>query len=152
VLGFATFALALQPNNEIIKGKFLKNVIKDILPGALTILFFNLILYLLKSIEGFTTLQDKSVFATIGSLITTGIMWFVLLEASRPFNWFRKIVFAIVTTAILLSLIINHNFFGVNFDNFVIADWLLFIVMIQAIYPMMKLVSLILVKLRIIKS
>lgn len=152
ILGFATFALALQPNNEIIKGRFLKNVIKDILPGALTIFFFNLILYLLKGAEPFITLQNKETFATIGSLVTTAIMWFVLLEASRPFNWFRKIVFSIVTVAIIASLFIKSSFFAVNFVDLEVADWLLFIVMLQAIYPMMKLVSLVLVKLKIIKN
>ena len=152
ILGFATFALALQPNNEIIKGKFLKNVIKDILPGALTILFFNLILYLMKNLEGFATLQNKEVFATIGSLVTTAIMWFVLLEASRPFNWFRKIVFSIVTIAVISSLLIKPDMFLVDFTQLAIVDWLVFIVMLQAIYPMMKLISLVLVKLRIIKN
>ncbi|HKM29672.1 MAG TPA: HAD-IC family P-type ATPase, partial [Bacilli bacterium] len=152
ILGIATFALALQPNNEIIKGKFLKNVIKEILPGAITILFFNLSLYLLKKYEAFEFLTDKNTFATIGSLVTTGIMWFVLLDASRPFNWFRKIVFSIVTAAIIISLALKQSLFGVDLGSFGISEWLLFIVMLQAIYPMMKLISLLLVKLRIIKN
>ncbi len=33
ILGFATTCLSLQPNNDIIKGKFLSNVIRGILPA-----------------------------------------------------------------------------------------------------------------------
>jgi hypothetical protein len=79
-------------------------------------------------------------------------MWFVLLEASRPFNWFRKIVFSIVTIAVISSLLIKPDMFLVDFTQLAIVDWLVFIVMLQAIYPMMKLISLVLVKLRIIKN
>lgn len=43
VLGFPSMYLALQRNRQIVKGKFLSNVIKSTLPGALTIVILHLI-------------------------------------------------------------------------------------------------------------
>ena len=152
ILGFATFFLALQPNTEIIKGKFLKNVIKEILPGALAILIYNLVLYFLKGIQAFEALSEPTVFATVGSLVTTAIMLIVLFEACRPFNWFRKTIFAVVTIGILISLIFFSPVFGMNFAGMKLAEILLLIIMLQAAYPTIRVVSYLLTKLRIIKG
>ena len=152
VLGFATFCLALQPNTEIIKGKFLKNVVKNILPGAFTILIYNLVLHFLKGISTFQALANPSVFATVGALVMTVVMLMVLFEACKPFNWFRKIIFAIVVVGMLIGLFFFSQTFGMNFVDMKITEILLLIIMIQAAYPVMWCVSFILNKLKIIRN
>ena len=46
-IGLPSFVLALEPNNREVQGKFLFNVLKGALPGALTILIISLIVFLL---------------------------------------------------------------------------------------------------------
>jgi len=43
-IGIPAFFLALQPNTDLVKGKFLSNVIKSTIPGAFTVIILHLIL------------------------------------------------------------------------------------------------------------
>lgn len=153
ILGFATTCLSLQPNNDIIKGKFLSNVIRGILPAAITILLFNLILYFLKDIPGFEVLiDDKDAFVTIASIVNTTVMLVTFYDACRPFNWFRKIVFSSTIVIILLAVAFKPMTFGIDFgaiNN--VTSILLLVVLLQFVHPMMMGVSYIFKKLRIIR-
>lgn len=153
ILGFATTCLSLQPNNDIIKGKFLSNVIRGILPAAVTILLFNLILYFLKDIPGFEVLiDDKDAFVTIASIVNTTVMLVTFYDACRPFNWFRKIVFSSTIVIILLAVAFKPMTFGIDFgaiNN--VTSILLLVVLLQFVHPMMMGVSYIFKKLRIIR-
>lgn len=153
ILGFATTCLSLQPNNDIIKGKFLSNVIRGILPAAVTILLFNLILYFLKDIPGFeVSIDDKDAFVTIASIVNTTVMLGTFYDACRPFNWFRKIVFSSTIVIILLAVAFKPMTFGIDFgaiNN--VTSILLLVVLLQFVHPMMMGVSYIFKKLRIIR-
>lgn len=153
ILGFATTCLSLQPNNDIIKGKFLSNVIRGILPAAVTILLCNLILYFLKDIPGFEVLiDDKDAFVTIASIVNTTVMLVTFYDACRPFNWFRKIVFSSTIVIILLAVAFKPMTFGIDFgaiNN--VTSILLLVVLLQFVHPMMMGVSYIFKKLRIIR-
>ncbi len=96
-LGIPAFILALQPNHEIVKGKFLPNVLKSTLPGALTVVFFHLILIFLRTFPGFESLKNNSqVYTTITTIITTTVVMIVLFQMSKPFNWFRKLLYTLM--------------------------------------------------------
>ncbi|MGD9886342.1 MAG: HAD-IC family P-type ATPase [Bacilli bacterium] len=102
-LGVPAFVLALQPNHEIVKGKFLTNVLKSTLPGALTVVFFHLLLILLRPLPGFESLQNNpEVYTTITTIITTAVVMIVLFQMSRPFNWFRKLLYTLMLAGCLV--------------------------------------------------
>lgn len=149
ILGFATMCLSLQPNREIVKGKFLSNVFKQILPGAITILIYQLIIFFAQKFgmyfsndglwfPGLT--QGENVFVTMSTLMTTFIMLFVLYNACKPFNWFRKIVFSVVIIAIACFLLVPSltAFVKLDFSEFGNSEWLLMIIMFLSIYPIMN--------------
>ncbi|MBQ6817054.1 MAG: HAD-IC family P-type ATPase [Bacilli bacterium] len=149
ILGFATLCLSLQPNREIVKGKFLSNVFKQILPGAITILVYQLIIFFAQkfgmyySEDGLWFVQltkGENVFVTMSTLITTFVMLFVLYNACKPFNWFRKIVFSIVLVAIAALLFVPglKGLVALDFSNFGNSEWLLMVILILAIYPIMQ--------------
>lgn len=148
IVGFATFALALQPNRAIVKGKFLKNVIRDIIPGAVTILFFNIILYVVKDIRVgeakellFVNLRDENVYLTIAALIDTMIMLIVLYESCKPFNWYRKAVFGIVVVGALLFVVfLGTRIMELGFGSFGNTEWLLLIILLLLAQPMITFV------------
>lgn len=153
ILGIATSFLALQPNNDIVKGKFLSNVIRGILPGAVSIVLFNLILFFVKDIPGFELLSENNdAFVTIAAILNTTVMLMILFDACRPFNWFRKLVFSLSTVLMLAAVLYKPEIFGLNFlaiNN--VTSILLLLVLLQFTYPLMWLVSFIFKKLRIIR-
>jgi len=157
IAGFATFALALQPNREIVKGKFLPNVLREILPGALTILIFNMGLYLIQDITFndeiiFRELSEPEVFLTLASIIDTIIMLMVLFNTCRPFNWYRKIVFGVTAVLVTAGIVFGHLVIdnGLLYDTFGATEWLLLIIILLLAYPVMRAVQYILTVLRIV--
>ncbi len=160
ILGVGTFCLSIQPNRDIVKGKFIKNVVREILPGALTILLFQLILFFTQMIRfkgdySFLALAyspDQIVFSTISAIITTVIMLYVFYKACKPFNWYRKIVFSIVFVIIILMFTIPNlrSLILLDFTYFSITEWLLMIILLFAISPVVRLVRMLLVYLRLI--
>ena len=149
ILGFATLCLSLQPNREIVKGKFLSNVFRQILPGVITILVYQLIIFFAQKFGMYYSdsglwfpqlTKDANVFVTLSTLITTFVMLFVLYNACKPFNWFRKIVFSIVLVAIAALLFVPglKGLVALDFSNFSNSEWLLAIIMILAINPIMN--------------
>lgn len=108
VIGIPSFFLALQPNNEKIKGKFISNLLSKSLPGAL-ILFINVIACYLFDL----TLGTDGQFQTMASLSITFVGLLVLFKLCKPFDVFRGIMFAsmIALCAIVLSFSVFYTFF-----------------------------------------
>lgn len=159
ILAFATFFLAIQPNTDIVRGKFFINVFKQTLPGALTVLFYQMILFFaqmikVKGVALFPQLYDSTtgVFPTMAAFLTTMIMVFVLLAACRPFNWYRKLVLGSVVAIMSLVILIPQlrNFINFNFDGFGNTEWLLLIILVQAINPVMILIKHLLIVFHIV--
>lgn len=102
----ATF-LALQQNREIVKGKFLPNVVKSTLPGALTIVILHVVLNLIRILPGFGAFHDnQEVFTTIATFVTTFVMLIVLYNVSLPMNLLRKFLYS---SMVLLCLLASLN-------------------------------------------
>ena len=93
VIGIPSFFLALQPNNEKIKGKFISNLLSKSLPGAL-ILFFNVIACYLFDIG----LGTDGQYQTMASLAITFVGLLVLFRLCKPFDIFRGIMFGLKST------------------------------------------------------
>lgn len=161
ILGFGTTCLAIQPNNQIVSGKFIANVIKEILPGAITVLLFQVILFYVQQIpsgEGLlfphfaNSSENYFVFETISALVITAIMLMCFIEVCRPFNGFRKIILTIIVICTLSVLVVPELSvkFKFMFDNFTGTEWLLVIILLQATYPVILCVKFILGLLHII--
>ena len=161
ILGFAMFCLSIQPNRAIVKGKFISNVFRQIIPGAVTILVFQLFLFFAQK---FGTYLDSTkplwfneltngadVFVTISAVVTTLIMVFILFNSCRPFNLFRKVIFGVALVAIILVYAVPslRSFAGLNFTNFGSSEWLLLTILVLAIYPVMLAVKWLMIKLHI---
>ena len=96
-IGIPSFFLALQPNRELVQGRFLPNVVKSVLPGALTVVILHLLLNFIRILPGFEGLHaNNAVFTTILTIVTTAVMLFVLMQSSQPLNWWRKTIFVLM--------------------------------------------------------
>lgn len=108
VIGIATFFLALQPNNEQIKGHFFSNLMAKVLPSALIFTLNAIACYVFDLLTGST-----GQFITMTSLTITFAGVMVLYTISKPFNAYRAILNIGVVVIIALALILlPWTFFG----------------------------------------
>jgi len=108
----ATF-LALQPNRNIVKGKFLPNILKKALPGGLTVTIHVLLTFILAATLGF----NHQTVITLIILSATFTCLVVLYNVSKPYNIGRTllVVFMFLGSfaAVFYDLFYNDGaFFG----------------------------------------
>jgi len=112
VTGIPSVILALEPNKERIKGKFIINVIKRALPTALTVVTNIIIIGIISSIYNLDELNYSSV-----CVVVTAITGFILLfKISRPFNVSRTILFVGVVTIFTLGISLFRDLFSIRLD------------------------------------
>ena len=104
VIGVPSFALALQPNNEPIKGKFLPNLLSRAIPSAL-ILFFTVVACYLFDLG----LGTDGQYQTMASLAITFVGLVVLFRICKPFDVFRGIMFAAMVSLCVLVLSLGNS-------------------------------------------
>lgn len=107
-IGAPSFVLALEPNRERIRGKFIVNVIQKSLPAAMTMVFNILLLTAVSGYMGFNDTQ----FSTMAVIITgcTGLM--MLYKVCMPFNFLRGALSVMMTAAFILALVLFGWFFS----------------------------------------
>jgi len=146
VIGIPSFFLALEPNNKQVKGRFLYNIIKAALPGALVVMINSLIIFGFESALGMT---DK-VTSTLIVISATVVSLTVLYRVSTPFNKMRRVLFLIMVIAFVLAIVFIPYFF--DFSPFYLQDIytevpltvpqiLLLVVLAQATFPLMYILS-----------
>ena len=92
-IGIPAFILALEYNNNRIKGSFFMNVMKNALPGALVIIFNFVMLFLLQDSLGIGT----KTLSTMSLVVTTFAFLVVLKRICTPFNLLRRLLFGAMT-------------------------------------------------------
>lgn len=101
-IGIPSFVLALEPNHELVRGRFLPNVLRAALPGGLT----DLVLVL--TLEGVAVAFDMpyEMLSTLTTLVMLGVGLAVLWRVCRPFTlthtalWVGMLVLAVAGVAL----------------------------------------------------
>lgn len=126
-IGIPSFVLALEPNNEKIKGKILTNVLQKSVPTALTIVFGIMLIYCMQD----TLMLSASQVSTLCVLVTGATGFMLLFYISLPFNKLRTALFAFVVI-LFVSLVIGfRNFFSLVLLTPHIFILLIILIMIQ---------------------
>lgn len=129
VIGVASFFLALQPNDSLIKGKFFSNLLAKVVPSALIFTLCAIGCYLFDTFTG-----DGTQFITMTSLTITFDGLFVLFALCKPFNVFRGVLVSAVTLGIVVALcVMPWSFFG--FVPLTLTNILFVIIMVLVAYP-----------------
>ena len=81
-IGIPSLILALEPNESLVSGKFLRNAIVRALPAALTDLF--IIIFVLLFQQAFQMSNDE--ISTITALLVTIVGFFMLWKVAKPVN------------------------------------------------------------------
>ncbi len=106
-IGIPSLVLVIEPNNNTFQGKFLSNVIRKALPGAITILFISIIVFgLVDSLS-----LDRTTTSTIIVIAATHTCLMVLYKACKPFNTIRKFLFGICYSLFLFAIFLMPQIF-----------------------------------------
>ena len=106
-IGIPSFVLALEPNHEMVRGRFMQNVLRRALPGGLT----NIVLIV--GIELFTmafTFQ-RATLSTLATVIMGEVGLLVLYYISRPMDWKRWLLLGSMTAAFVAAVLGFGGFF-----------------------------------------
>lgn len=94
-IGIPSFFLALEPNNARIKGNFLVNVGKRVLPNAAA-LSINVVLIMVFVKTGVLPLEDETLHTVV--MISLYLVYMLILyNICKPFNRNRLIMFGVIT-------------------------------------------------------
>lgn len=107
-IGAPSLILALEPNKERIKGKYIVNVIRKSIPGAMTMVFNIVALAILCSFIQFNNTE----ISTLAVMITGFAGLLVLLKVSLPFNWIRCVLFFTMLGAFIFAIFILKDLFS----------------------------------------
>ncbi|MFO7968783.1 MAG: HAD-IC family P-type ATPase [Candidatus Izemoplasmatales bacterium] len=129
IIGIPSFFIALEPNRRQFKGKFLKNVFKNVLPGSLIIIANLLGVYIFSS--AFIIVTEIEI-STVGIIAATFAYWLVLVNVSTPLNKLRTSIigFAFITSAI--CFIIFGDFFKLT--DLSTSSFLLLLLLMETTY------------------
>lgn len=93
-IGLPSFVLALEPNKSRVSGKFLRKVIYQAMPAALTDLSIVIIIVMYQ----YAFDLDGAQTSTITALLVTAVGFYMVYRACVPFQKWHKALFGIMTT------------------------------------------------------
>lgn len=125
VIGVPAFFLSLQPNKDLIKGQFIKNVFFKALPGGISILLAAGLILLLQNVpELMIASNDQAISMAIVAFSFVGLL--ILFHICKPINLYRGILFGIMSAAAFLFLfVLSPVLTGIDYMSFNATNWLL---------------------------
>lgn len=104
VVALPTTLLALQPNENVIKGSFFGNVLKRCIPASLTFTISTVSIYLLQALTEPSIIDSGEVLGTLVTISYTFGGLFALFYTCKPFNkW--KVAMYVGICAIVLTCV-----------------------------------------------
>lgn len=106
-IGVPSFFLAMEPNYELVRGRFLSGVLRRALPGGLTNIFVVLMAQAFRACFHLPDEQISTVCAAILSIV--GLL--VLYQTCKPFNAFRGVIWAAMAAALVICFTLLGTLF-----------------------------------------
>ncbi len=131
-IGLPSFVLAMEPNESLIQGKFLRNVLYRALPAALTDLV--LILGVLLFYLGFDLTEDEM--STISTVVMGVVGLLMIHHTCMPYNALRKALMAFCTGAFVFSVLFLKTLFTLSILDF--SSTLIVVVFAALAWPVFK--------------
>lgn len=135
VIAIPSFALALQPNKNIIRGKFLSNVISRCIPGGITLVMSVMavfVYYFLTKGEipvATAAYYPEYISMSVLAMTFTGMM--VLLKICEPLDAFRCVLLIVTSTISAIAIVIVPTMFGIAKLPLVDLFYLIIVVLVS---------------------
>lgn len=124
-IGIPSFVLALEPNHEMVRGSFMRNVLRRALPGGLT----NIVLIV--GIELFTVAFtfEHATLSTLATVLMGFVGLLVLYYISKPLDVKRWVLLGTMTVAMIVAVLAFGSFFELTALDF--QSWLVIVVFLM---------------------
>ena len=109
-IGVPSFILALEPNKDRLRGKFIFNVFRMCVPASLTMTANILALCALSGPLGLTGAE----MSTLAVIITSLTGFIMLFKVCTPFNGLRSFLFGGLLSVFLAALLFFRDFFSLT--------------------------------------
>jgi len=107
-IGTPSFILALEPNNDLVKGNFLLKVVSRSLPTALTVVFNVILVTCFTAVFHLSYELQSSI-----SVFLTAITGFIYLyKICKPFTLLRVSLFTVMLFGFAYCLVFQSSFFN----------------------------------------
>ncbi len=132
VIGAPSWFLAVQPNHNIIKGRFLANIFKTALPAGsvLTLSVISMYVY-----QHFFGISDQ-VLTTMASLILVSVGFVILFKVCRPFTVWKGIMYSVVIIVAITAVSLFPTIFNYVTTELKFQEILYMIVITFVSYPL----------------
>ena len=129
VIGLPSFFLALQPNHNIIKGKFMSNLLKNALPAGITLIISTMAMYVYQYYANI----PNEVMCTMASIALTCSGLLILYNLCRPYNALKAILVAVMSALSLATMIFLPNM--LSFVDLSLTELFFTIIVVESSYP-----------------
>jgi cation-transporting ATPase E len=145
IIGIPCFALALERNSQLIRGKFILNILKNAFSGAIVVLINISLLFWFNKI-GFAGVTD-AVFTTmcVYAVLLTGFA--MLYKMIQPLNIYRGVLITIMASLFAMSISYLRAYLGIVALTD-ITNILLVIVMAEAAFGLIAFINNTLTKIK----
>ncbi len=113
VVGIPSFILAFLPNDKPIEGKFIYNLIKNALPGAITLVLNVAAVYLFNYIVNDSISDNLMIVSTMSTIVLTFTGIAMLYRLCKPFNAITTFLFIAMITLCFVCIFAWPEFFGI---------------------------------------
>lgn len=110
VIGLPSVILALQPNDKIIKGNFIRQVLKNSIPYGSVLLANVLVMMVIQMFMGFSA----ELYVTLGTMLITSIGYVNLVRICWPLNKIRFATLVVALVLIVATMFIMPDTFGIT--------------------------------------
>ena len=100
-IGAPSFVLALEPNHEIVKGRFMTNVLRRALPGGLANVVLMIFIELFTAAFAF----ERVTLSTLATVIMGEVGLLVLYYISKPLDWKRWSLLGAMSAAFVVAVL-----------------------------------------------
>lgn len=109
-IGFGAFFIALQPNKRKISGSFAANVIRRAVPAGVLIAMMVFLVFIFGTTHrfGMDGVEYPETFVACGCVIMYVMAYVVLFRMCLPLNWYRGVLFAILSLLAVAVLLVNE--------------------------------------------
>ena len=128
-IGIPSFFLALEPNHDLVRGKFLHNVFRRAFPGGLTAIFVILFAELFVFALEMPVAELSTICVTLMGI--NGLM--VLYYAARPLDLKRRILIGAMAFGVFFSLLFLRDLISIGSLDFI--GWLVLIALSLLVVP-----------------
>jgi len=117
VIGIPSFFLAFMPNDKAVSGKFIYNLIRNALPGAITLILNISAVYLFVHLTSPSIYNHSELLSTMCTITVTFTGLGLLIRLCKPWTVLTGFLYGTMAILCILSIILLPGFFGIGGSN-----------------------------------